>query len=109
MLGFFERQRLVRKGLASSKIRRRRTESELLQTLEHGPVAKVGVFVAFMLGLWLLIYPSTSQQPMEKAFLGLLIFLVAVAQLWINHPVAWDKNSRLLLIFGVLLLHLAAV
>jgi hypothetical protein len=109
MLGFFERQRLVKKGLASSKLRRRRTESELLQTLEHGPVAKIAVFAIFMVGLWVLIYPTTTQQPMEKAFLGLLIFLVAVAQLWINHPVAWDKNSRLALIFGVLLLHLAAV
>src|SRR5687768_5158332 len=108
MLGFFERQRLVRKGLASSKLRRRRTESELVQTLEHGPVAKAGIFFAFTVGLWALIYSSTSPQPMEKVFIGLLIFLVALAQLWINHPVAWDKNSRLALIFGVLLLHLAA-
>jgi putative nucleotidyltransferase with HDIG domain len=109
MLGFFERQRLVRKGLASSKIRRRRTESELVQTLEHGPVAKVGICLAFTIGLWALIYSSTNPQPMEKVMIGLLIFLVALAQLWINHPVAWDKNSRLALIFGVLLLHLAAV
>ena len=46
MLGFFERQRLVKKGLASSKLRRRRTESEFLDTLEQGIVAKVAVFAA---------------------------------------------------------------
>jgi len=105
----FERKRLVKKGLASSKSRRRRTESELVQTMEHGIGAKVGIFVAFVLGLWMLIYSNLHQQPMEKAFIGLLIFLVALAQLWINHPNTWDKNSRLALLFGVLLLHLAVV
>lgn len=109
MLGFLERQRLVKKGLASSKLRRRRTESELLQTLEHGMVAKLGIFVGFLLVLWGLIYSTDSEQPNEQIFIGLLIFLVALAQLWINHPNSWDKNSRLLLIFGVLAVHLAAV
>src|SRR5579884_1425487 len=105
----FERKRLVKKGLASSKLRRRRTESELVQTMEHGIGAKLGIFFAFVLGLWMLIYSDLHQQPMEKAFIGLLIFLVALAQLWINHPNTWDRNSRLALLFGVLLLHLAVV
>lgn len=109
MLGFLERQRLVRKGLASSKLRRRRTESEVVQTLEHGWATKMAIFVAFALGLWLLTYSSLSSQPMENFFVALLIFVVALAQLWINHPNAWDKNSRLALVFGVLLLHLALV
>ncbi len=105
----FERKRLVRKGLASSKLRRRRTESEFVQTMEHGIGAKLAVFFAFVLGLWLLVYSDTRQQPMEKAFIGLLIFFVALAQLWINHPNTWDRNSRLALLFGVLLLHLTVV
>ena len=103
----FERKRLVKKGLASHKLRRRRTESELVQTMEHGVAAKLGIFLAFVIGLWALIYSDLRQQPMEKAFIGLLIFLVALAQLWINHPNTWDRNSRLALLFGVLLLHLA--
>ncbi len=111
MLNFlgFERKRLVKKGLASSKLRRRRTESELLQTMEHGMGPKLGIFITFVFGLWVLIYSDLRQQPMEKAFIGLLIFLVALAQLWINHPKTWESNSRLALLFSVLFLHLAAV
>ena len=44
MFHFFERKRLVRKGLASAKIRRRRTRSELLCALETGQVVKGGIF-----------------------------------------------------------------
>ena len=109
MLGFFERQRLVKKGLASSKLRRRRTESELLDTLENGAVAKVAVFVAFVTGLGLLVYSEGSPQPMKNVFISLLIFLTALAQLWINHPKTFERNSRLVLIFTVFLLHLALV
>ncbi len=109
MFDLFERKRLIKRGMASAKVRRRRTESELLQSLEHGLPAKLVIFFTFVFGLWALIYSDYRQQPMEKVFIGLLIFLVALAQLWINHPNTWDKNSRLLLIFGVLLLHIAVV
>ncbi len=109
MLGFFERQRLVKKGLASSKLRRRRTESEFLDTLEQGVIAKIAVFAGFVAGLGLLIYPEGSPQPMKNVFIALLIFLTALAQLWINHPKTFERNSRLVLIFLVFLLHLAVV
>jgi putative nucleotidyltransferase with HDIG domain len=109
MLGFFERQRLVRKGLASSKQRRRRTESELVQSLEHGHLSKLGVFAVFVLGLSFLILSNGGPSSTDNVLIGILIFAVALAQLWINHPGAWDSNSRLVLIFGVLLVHLAAV
>jgi cyclic-di-AMP phosphodiesterase PgpH len=109
MLGFLERKRLIRKGLASSKTRRRQTESELFQTLEYGVGAKMAIFVAFMLGLWALIYSNSWQQPTERGLIGLLIFLTALAQLWINHPNTWPRNSRILLMFGIFLLHLAVI
>jgi putative nucleotidyltransferase with HDIG domain len=109
MLGFFEHQRLVRKGLASSKLRRRRTESELVQTLEYGVGAKIAIFAAFILGLWALIYSDTWQQPAERGLIAILIFLTALAQLWINHPNTFQRNSRILLMFGIFLLHLGAV
>jgi hypothetical protein len=77
--------------------------------MEHGAAAKIGIFAGFVLGLWLLIYSGMRPQPMEKSLIGVLIFLVALAQLWINHPKTWDSNSRLVLLFGTLLLHLAVV
>ena len=109
MLGFLERQRLVKKGLASSKLRRRRTESEVAHTLEFGPAAKAGIFVGFIAGLAVLIYSDASSQPMRNVFIALLIFLTALAQLWITQPKTFEKNSRILLIFGVFVLHLAIV
>src|SRR5678815_3418055 len=109
MLGFLERQRLVKKGLASSKVRRRRTESELMQTLENGAVTKVLIFAAFMAGLWALIYSEGGDQPSEKGLIAILIFLTALAQLWINHPQTFASNSTVGLMFSVFLLHLTAV
>lgn len=109
MLGFFERQRLVKKGLASSKLRRRRTESEFLQTLEEGPLVKVAIFLGFIIGLAMLIYSDERSQPTEKVFIAVLIFLTALAQLWINHPETFARNSRVLVVFGVCLLHLVIV
>ena len=109
MLGFLERQRLVKKGLACSKLRRRRTESELMQTLESGVIAKLAIFVVFMFGLCALIYSDSVDQPWEKGFIAALIFLTALAQLWINHPQSFASNSCVALMFSVFLLHLAAV
>lgn len=109
MLGFFEHQRLVKKGLASSKTRRRRTESELLQTLEYGVATKVIILTAFMFGLWSLVYSDSWQQPTQKGMIAVLIFLTALAQLWINHPQTFQRNSRVLAMFSIFLIHLALV
>ena len=109
MFGFFERQRLVKKGFAASKQRRRRTESELVQTLEYGPWAKVGVCAAFLVALLALIQAEGQAKPLENALIAILIFLTALTQLWINHPKTFARNSRLALLFGVFLLHLGVV
>jgi cyclic-di-AMP phosphodiesterase PgpH len=109
MLGFFERQRLVRKGLASSKIRRRRTESEWTETLEHGLSARFAVLAAFALGLTLLVWAQPEEMPMRRVLFALLIFAAALAQVWVAHPRTFGSNSRLLLLFGICLLHLVLV
>jgi len=106
MLQFFERKRLVRKGLASAKIRRRRTRSELLNTLETGQWVKGGIFVFFCVGLAMLIFYGTQGQSFEKLLIALLIFATALAQLWVNHPVTFASNSRISLMFGAMLAHL---
>ena len=120
MFGFFERQRLVKRGFAGSKQRRRRTESEFLQTMEHGWGAKIAVFVLFVLGMMLVIASDAPDRlrdaesafaglPREKVVITLLIVVTSVAWLWINHPDTFERNSRLGLIYGVILLQLAIV
>ncbi len=80
-----------------------------METLEHGLAAKFAILVGFFVGLSALIYSDFRDQPTQKVFIALLIFLTAVVQLWINHPNTFAKNSRLLLIFGVCLVQVAAV
>lgn len=101
-----DRKRLVKKGLATPKTRRRRSESEFIEALEEGGLAKVLIFAGFIIGLAMLIYYGTSDQPAEKFLIALLIFLTSLAQLWINHPNTFAKNSRILLMFGSFLVHL---
>ena len=106
MLGFLERHRLSKKGLASTKVRRRRSDNELLQALETAIIAKCVIFAAFIAGVAVIIFSSSDSQPAKHFLIGLLIIVTAIAQLWISHPATFAKNSRVLLIFGVFLAHL---
>ena len=109
MIQFFERQRLVKKGLASPKQRRRRNSNEIALLLESGSLPKFLIFAAFTVGLAGLIFSSKEMQGGVKFLTGLLISLTALAQLWINHPRTFARNSRLLLVFGVCFAHLAFI
>ena len=109
MFGFLERKRLVKKGLASPKTRRRRSRSELVEGLQTGQVPKVLIFLVFIAGLWELINYGAVGQPAEKFLIAMLIFLTALAQLYVNHPITFATNSRILLMFGTMLVHLLAV
>jgi len=109
MLGFFERHRLIKKGLASSKLRRRRTDNEIMQALETGVWPKCAIFAGFIVGLGAIIFQDVQSQPAMNFLIALLIFFTALAQLWINHPDTFAKNSRLLLMFGAFLVHLTII
>ena len=109
MLRFFERYRLVRKGLASGKTRRRYGNNETWEALESDITIKVLILLAFVAGLAFLIYSGNQPQPTENFITALLIFLTALAQLWINHPLTFAKNSRVLLVFGACFAHLAVI
>lgn len=109
MLGFFERQRLVKKGLAPQKTRRRLTESELVETLERGIVAKIIVVIAAAATLIWIVLLGTRSWPTETMLAALLIFGTATAHLCLNRREVWARNSRLLLLFLIILGHLAGL
>jgi cyclic-di-AMP phosphodiesterase PgpH len=106
MFQSFERKRLIRKGLASAKIRRRRTHSEVAHILETGQWVKGSIFLLFCVGLAMLILYGSGSNSVEKPLIALLIFATALAQLWVNHPVTFASNSRITLMFGTMLGHL---
>jgi cyclic-di-AMP phosphodiesterase PgpH len=107
MLDFLKRGRLVRRGLASKKTRRRRTPNELLRNLEYAVYIKVFIFAAFVAGLAVLIFSGQQPEPTKNFVIALLFLATAITQLWINQPKTFSQNSRVLLVFGIILLQLA--
>jgi putative nucleotidyltransferase with HDIG domain len=107
MFDFLRRNRLVRRGLASRKTRRRRTRNELAQSLESAAYVKVLIFAGFVAGLAFLIFSGQQPEPTKNFVIALLFLAVAMTQLWINQPKTFSQNSRVFLVFGIILVQLA--
>src|SRR3954447_3444397 len=108
MLDFLKRSQLVKRGLASRKTRRRRTKNELLHSLEYAIGMKYFIFAAFIAGIAALIFSGQQPEPTKNFVIALLFFATALTQLWINQPTTFLRSSRLLLVFGVIFVQLAA-
>src|SRR5213592_237411 len=108
MFDFIRRRRLLRRGLASKKTRRRRTRNELLRALESARYVKVIVLAAFIAGLAFLIFSGQQPEPTKNFVIALLFFAAAIVQLWINRPGTFSQNSRVFLVFGTIFVQLAA-
>src|SRR5213595_3213857 len=107
MFDFLKRGRLVRRGLATRKTRRRRLRNELMRYLEYAPYSKVLIFAVFAAGLALLVFSGQQPEPTKNFVIALLVLATAIIQLWINQPKSFSRSSRILLIFGVILVQLA--
>src|SRR5437588_39003 len=107
MFDFLKRGQLIRRGLASRKTRRRRARNELLQSLEYAPYVKLFIFVGLIAGLAFLIFSGQQPEPTKNFVIALLFLATAMAQLWINQPRTFSQNSRVLLVFGIILVQLA--
>src|SRR3989441_975102 len=107
MFDFLRHNRLVRRGLASRKMRRRRARNELLRGLECASSVKVLIFAGFTAGLAFLIFSGQQPEPTKNFVIALLFLAIAMTQLWINQPSAFSQNSRVLLVFGIILVQLA--
>src|SRR5437870_7349075 len=108
MFDFLRRRRLLRRGFASKKTRRRRTRNELLRSLEAAGYVKVIVLAAFIAGLAFLIFSGQQPEPTKNFVIALLFFATAIVQLWINQPRTFSQNSRVFLVFGTIFVQLAA-
>src|SRR5437899_176874 len=106
MFDFLKRGRLIRRGLASRKTRRRRARSELARRLEYAPSAKFLIFSVFAGGLAFLVFSGQQPEPTKNFVIALLVLATAITQLWINQPKTFSQSSRILLVFGVILAQL---
>src|SRR2546421_12841101 len=102
MFDFIRRRRLLRRGLASKKTRRRRTRNELLRSLECARYVKVIVLAAFIAGLAFLIFSGQQPEPTKNFVIALLFFATAVVQLWINQPKTFTTNSLVFFVLGTI-------
>lgn len=110
MRSFFARQRLIRRGLASTKWRRRINHSEWFESLRYGTAAKVGIVLLMAIALLKLVAGGdVAPGATERWVVEGLVYVLAVALLWMNHARLWADNSRLLLILGTLVLHVGAL
>src|ERR1044072_6312904 len=107
MFDFSKRGRLIRRGLASRKTRRRRARSELKRNLEYSPFVKVVIFAVFAGGLAFLVFSGQQPEPTKNFIIAVLVLATAITQLWINQPKSFSRSSRILLIFALILVQLA--
>src|ERR1041385_5098196 len=107
MFDFLRRGRLIKRGLASRKTRRRRARSELMRNLENSPYIKMLIFAMFVGGLAFLVFSGKQPEPTKNFLIALLVLATAITQLWINQPKSFALNSRILLVFAVILVQLA--
>lgn len=107
MFDFFKRRQLLRRGLASKKLRRRRTRNEFLLSLERSAWMKMSIFAAFIGGLAFLVFSGHQAEPTKNFVIALLVLAMAITQLWINQPKTMAQSSRILLVFGVIFIQLA--
>jgi putative nucleotidyltransferase with HDIG domain len=113
MFDALARLQLKRKGFSCGRTRRKQTDSALLQVLWENPWVKVLIFVGFTAGVVaLVLYANTpeapfSDSPLRAILVVVLLFLTALIHFYLNHPRNFAENTRVLLIFGSILLQLA--
>jgi len=81
--------------------------NELLRSLERASFIKVLIFAGFTAGLAFLIFSGQQPEPTKNFVIALLFLAIAMTQLWINQPNTFSQNSRVLLVFGTILVQLA--
>jgi putative nucleotidyltransferase with HDIG domain len=107
MFDFLKRGRLIKRGLASRKRRRRRSHSELMRNLECSLHLKIFIFALFAGGLAFLVFSGQQPEPTKNYIIALLVLATAITQLWINQPKSFEQNSRILLVFSIIFVQLA--
>src|SRR4029434_6805725 len=109
MFDFLKRGRLVKRGLASRKRRRRRPRSELMRNLECSLHLKILIFALFAGGLAFLVFSGQQPEPTKNYVIALLVLATAITQLCINQPKTFEQNSRILLVFSIIFVQLADI
>ena len=109
MFDGFKRLQLQRKGLSCGRTRRTSDDSPLRENLRVNPWLKAFVFAGFVFLLSAITtFPATDGAVFDgRPFVAVgaitVTFAIALLHFFANHPVSFRRNSRVLLIFGIIL------
>ncbi|MGI8604232.1 MAG: HD family phosphohydrolase [Verrucomicrobiales bacterium] len=112
MIDSFKRFRLQQKGLSCGRKRREREVSRLQEFLRCSPVvtalllAGSGLFFGWLVLARPVLGVPLVDEPTRAVLVMMLIFLGAILQFSVAEPGIFHRNSRLLLVLGLLALHL---
>ena len=116
MFRSLKRLQLKRKGLSCGRRRRKQSSNEFVEKIRENPFVKGAILAGFFAGVVALIFraragDANAQIPEEGRAIALaaILFIVAIGQLFFNDGVIFRRNSRVLLIFSIILSHLALV
>jgi putative nucleotidyltransferase with HDIG domain len=116
MFKSLKRLQLKRKGLSCGRRRRKQSSNEFIERIRENGLVKALILVAFFGGVGGLIFHARSgdglaqiSEESRAIALAAILFTVAIGQLFFNDAVTFRRNSRVLLIFSIILSHLALV
>lgn len=116
-MGFLDsikRWQLIKKGFSRGKKRRVHDESQTLQTLEDSQLIKFFLYVAFAFGAAILVLKASLAatfvaEPFKGMIYGFVLALTALAIFHVSHQKACNRNSRVVLVLGGMIIHLILV
>ena len=113
-LDAIKRWRLARQGPSSGKKRRVHVESATMQSLELSVAVRFALYVTFAVGSAVLVLRSSGESafrnnPMLGTLCGLVLALTAVAMFHLGREASCRRNSRVVLVLGGMLGHLAII
>lgn len=113
-LDAIKRWRLAQQGLSSGKKRRVQSENPVIQALEDSLWVKLAFYATFVVTCAVMVLKSAettafASEPLKGALFGLVIAVAAVVMFQVSLQSTCRRNSRVLLVLGGLLVHLACL
>lgn len=112
MFKAFKRNKLKRQGLSCGRTRLKHGGNDLRSRLSESVILRWLLIITFLAGIGALIYESKAyngpfiETPVKAIILAGMILAAALVHICINHCDVFLRNSRLLLLLGIMLLHL---
>jgi len=113
-LDAIKRWRLAQQGLSSGKKRRVQSENPVIQALEDSLWVKLALYATFVVSCGVMVLKSSAttsfaNEPLKGAVYGLVIAVAAVLMFQVSLQTSCRRNSRVVLVMGGLLVHLACL